>query len=126
MDIPASTLDLVEGDHQARLGAVRSRLQAAEDTLDWTNQALAEAIPILSDGANTGAVSKLESQRVLALAVSALQINHALPVAGEMSKLDAVKFLKAHADWLATNWSLSPEGRSYQERFLAAVAALGR
>lgn len=41
-----------------------------------------------------------------------------------MTREEALAFLDVHAEWLKENWSLTPEGRAYREKFLEAVAIL--
>jgi hypothetical protein len=42
----------------------------------------------------------------------------------EMQFGEAIEFFIAHAEWLKEKWSLTPEGREYQEKFLAAIEAV--
>jgi|WetSurSiteA1Bulk_404760.scaffolds.fasta_scaffold369563_1 hypothetical protein len=41
-----------------------------------------------------------------------------------MKKEDAIKLLSEHLNWLAENWSNTPEGRAYKATFESAVTAL--
>jgi hypothetical protein len=40
-----------------------------------------------------------------------------------MTKSEAIAFFKGHEQWLAENWSMSPEGRDYAKNFHAAIEA---
>jgi len=41
-----------------------------------------------------------------------------------METLDAINFLKDHAEWLKNNYKLNPEGREYSEKFMIAVKTI--
>ena len=41
-----------------------------------------------------------------------------------MNHREAIEFLLEHAEWLKSNWNLTPEGREYEKKFLSAIDAL--
>jgi hypothetical protein len=41
-----------------------------------------------------------------------------------MTKEEAIKFFKDHAAWFNDTWSMSPEGKEYLKKFLAAIEAV--
>jgi len=41
-----------------------------------------------------------------------------------MEREEAIEFFQAHASWLKKQWSMTPEGREYEQKFLSAILAL--
>lgn len=41
-----------------------------------------------------------------------------------MKKEEAIQFFTDHAKWLSKEWSITPEGREYREKFLEAIEAV--
>ena len=44
----------------------------------------------------------------------------------DIDKEEAIKFFKAHAEWLKEQWSMTPEGREYEKKFKEAIDALSK
>ena len=41
-----------------------------------------------------------------------------------MTPSNAIQIFKDHAAWLKETWSMTPEGREYQEKFLEAIQVM--
>lgn len=49
-----------------------------------------------------------------------------MAISHPMTKDEAIKFFEAHAEWLKEQWSITPEGREYREKFLEAIEVVRR